>query len=63
MDMTRREFLAKSGMLAGAAVLPGTTLMGKGKPMDGIIKEVHAKEGEKLPKGALLVTFKKPAKK
>ena len=31
MDMTRREFLAKSGMLAGAAVLPGTTLMGKGK--------------------------------
>ena len=31
--------------------------------MDGIIKEVHAKEGEKLPKGALLVTFKKPAKK
>ena len=32
-------------------------------PMDGTIKEVNAKEGEKLPKGALLVTFKKPSKK
>ncbi|MBR6465919.1 MAG: acetyl-CoA carboxylase biotin carboxyl carrier protein subunit, partial [Bacteroidales bacterium] len=32
-------------------------------PMDGTIKEVNAKEGENLPKGALLVTFKKPAKK
>ena len=28
-------------------------------PMDGTIKEVNAKEGESLPKGALLVTFKK----
>lgn len=28
-------------------------------PMEGIIKEVNAKEGESLPKGALLVTFKK----
>ncbi|MBP5391574.1 MAG: acetyl-CoA carboxylase biotin carboxyl carrier protein subunit [Bacteroidales bacterium] len=32
-------------------------------PMDGVIKEVNAKEGENLPKGALLVTFKKPVKK
>ena len=32
-------------------------------PMDGTIKEVNAKEGENLPKGALLVTFKKPSKK
>ena len=29
-------------------------------PMDGIIKEVNVKAGETLPKGALLVTFKKP---
>ena len=29
--MTRREFLTKSGMLAGAAVLPGTALAGKEK--------------------------------
>lgn len=28
-------------------------------PMDGVIKEVNAKIGETLPKGALLVTFKK----
>ena len=28
-------------------------------PMEGIIKEVNAKEGESLPKGALLVTFNK----
>ena len=28
-------------------------------PMDGKIKEVNAKVGETLPKGALLVTFKK----
>ena len=28
-------------------------------PLDGPIKEVNAKEGESLPKGALLVTFKK----
>lgn len=32
-------------------------------PMDGVIKEVNVREGESLPKGALLVTFKKPAKK
>lgn len=32
-------------------------------PMDGVIKEVNTKEGESLPKGALLVTFKKPVKK
>ena len=32
-------------------------------PMDGTIKEVNAKVGETLPKGALLVTFRKPAKK
>ncbi len=32
-------------------------------PFDGIIKEVNAKLGEHLPKGALLVTFKKPDKK
>ena len=28
-------------------------------PMDGIIKEVNVKVGEILPKGALLITFKK----
>ena len=32
-------------------------------PMDGVIKEVNTKEGESLPKGSLLVTFKKPVKK
>jgi len=32
-------------------------------PMDGKIKEVNAKVGETLPKGALLVTFEKPKKK
>ena len=28
-NMSRRDFLAKTGMLAGAAVLPGSPLMGK----------------------------------
>ena len=32
-------------------------------PFDGTVKEVNAKLGERLPKGAVLVTFKKPDKK
>ncbi len=32
-------------------------------PMNGEIKEINAKLGEHLPKGALLLTFKKPTGK
>lgn len=28
-------------------------------PMDGVVKEINAKVGDTLPKGALLLTFKK----